>query len=508
MEGRQWGRGVGELVQLRTDCLRCDTRWTCSELRAGGCDSSIAGSELALIGDDEHASDFDLLLFEWQGYFGHRVFHVMGVTDMDDKILIRAKEEGLRPIDVAQRSELGFWNALHSLGVRPPDAITRVTEHMEQIVRYTRAIVDAGLAYVTDAGVYFDTREYERRGGSYRILGGDGTASEEVDGAGKKCAADFALLKRREKGVEAWGWDCEFGHVRPGWHIECSAMIESAFGPFSGHRLDVHSGGIDLRFPHHNNEVAQTCARHGGTLDASHCFGHFVHVGHVQIEGLKMSKSLKNFITVSQMLERFSSDTFRMFVLMHHYRGGTSYSEAKMEDAGAVLARLLRFVEQHRACIAGVTPAKWDDADTEASRDVESTRAQVEALLADDMRTHEALHRLLEMVTRVNRYASAGTAKSGILSAAACCVERFLTAAGVSTRGPELTDARATAAVDAAVSIRSRVKELGKRVPRDLRGQVFEVSDWARDAALHEAGVELKDAPDGTTTWSWRRNQQ
>jgi cysteinyl-tRNA synthetase len=206
---------------------------------------------------------------------GCQVHHVMNVTDVDDKILQRAALLGQNPTGLAREFEREFVRCMGALGVRTPVTMPRVTEHMEEIVKFVEKIVDAGFAHVRpNDGVYFNTAKLGSE--RYHVLGG---RSGEEEG-------DFVLWKNREKGSEGLGWDSCFGYGRPGWHIECSAMIESVFG--SGEKLDIHAGGIDLSFPHHNNEIAQTCARNG--CAPNELFGAFVHVGHLNIAGSKMSK--------------------------------------------------------------------------------------------------------------------------------------------------------------------------------------------------------------------------
>ncbi len=220
-----------------------------------------------------------------EALLGTQVMHVMNVTDVDDKILQRAALLGVAPQQLARENEREFATSMAALGVRPPVMMTRVTEHIAEIVAYVETIVAAGMAYVIPGdGVYFDTKKLGAE--RYQLLGG----AQPVEGD----KADFVLWKTKAEGTEAMGWSSPWGFGRPGWHIECSAMIDSAFG--SGAKLDVHSGGIDLAFPHHNNEIAQSCARHGG-CSHEQLFGVFMHVGHLHIEGLKMSKARIDFFS-------------------------------------------------------------------------------------------------------------------------------------------------------------------------------------------------------------------
>jgi cysteinyl-tRNA synthetase len=258
------------------------------------------------------------------------VKYCVGVTDIDDKIIQRAKELNIDWRQLAKQHEIGFFADMAALGVRPPTCIVRVSEHIDRIVSYIKELIDAGFAYRLESGWYFDTRRY---GPAYGALGpawaklpSDGnaeiaTADAEPTAAGKRDARDFALWKYADASANQVGWPSSLGYGRPGWHIECSAMTHAVFGD----RLDVHAGGVDLMFPHHCNEIAQSCA-HSGKQEWVNVF---LHTGHVHIEGRKMSKSLKNFITVREMLGDNPDEVasaFRWLCMMHHYRANITFN--------------------------------------------------------------------------------------------------------------------------------------------------------------------------------------
>lgn len=256
--------------------------------------------------------------------FGVRVQFVMGMTDIDDKIIARANECGVEPGVLAARFEGRFVEDMRMLGVRPPEATLRVSEHVDEIIAYIDGIMARGMAYESHQGVQFDTRAF---GDSYGACFGnqshvDAGAPEGASGSssvdddtggssakgGKRDARDFALWKAAKPGEPSW--PSPWGDGRPGWHIECSAMAHAVLGG----QLDLHSGGVDLAFPHHTNEIAQCEAFHGaaGSIVAgeggaasyqSPWVKAFVHTGHVYISGRKMSKSLKNFITIRELLQ-------------------------------------------------------------------------------------------------------------------------------------------------------------------------------------------------------------
>ncbi len=321
-------------------------------------------------------------------FWGYQVLLGVGVTDIDDKIISRAKEAGEEVAAFSRKWEIDFFHCMHSLGVLTPSAVVRVSEHMPDIISYIEKILLTGAAYRVKSGVYFDVSWLGDRYG--RLKGGITTASvnsdTNVEGGGefntiksekivdidsdspavggtcsdKKNLEDFALWKEAKPGEPSW--PSPFGPGRPGWHIECSAMSHTLFGD----TLDIHSGGIDLKFPHHTNEMAQSEAYSAALSEDGGCAicppptewcKHWIHTGHLHIEGRKMSKSLKNFITVREMLNKgedqhdggpcepgLAADTFRIFCLQHKYRDPVTYHDQCMADAISAHNTIIRFL--------------------------------------------------------------------------------------------------------------------------------------------------------------------
>lgn len=314
---------------------------------------------------------------------------VMNITDVDDKILAAAKETGEAPIALARRYEEDFWHDLDDLGCLRPHVVTRVTEHVDSdLIPFIQKIVDTGMAYVSDDGVYFDVCAYEAKLGQftkYGKLAPDSAASDFFSNnesapttPKKKDQRDFVLWKNKKEGEDLF-WSSPWGEGRPGWHIECSAMIHSVQKMFQAtHKFYVHAGGVDLKFPHHTNEIAQSEA-YLSTQQSSEWIPHWVHTGHLHIHGLKMSKSLKNFITIRELLEMESSaksalssppDDFRMWCLglSGSYRGSATYAEERMVEAKVTREKLVRFLMDGELWISGATehtPKKWTAADHE-----------------------------------------------------------------------------------------------------------------------------------------------
>lgn len=383
---------------------------------------------------------------------GKPILYAMGITDVDDKIIKRAAERNISPTDLARAYEAEFFEDMAALGVTPPTVVTRVTEHITEIVAYISKILERGLAYTTADGVYLDTAAMGVGYGKLMPSQSHGQGREEglspngepsdvdaiIGAAGKRSARDFALWKASRPGEPSW--PSPWGPGRPGWHIECSAMTHAVFGG----GLDVHAGGVDLAFPHHCNEIAQ-CEAHAGRVGASAhegaadgapgwrstwC-GVFLHTGHVHIAGSKMSKSLKNFITVREMMKQsggsgsgagYSADAFRVFVLSSRYRSHVTYSEDRLRDGQAWLARLGNVVDdafdalgraeglhgERPSAVTGTPPSApprlWNGADSSLLTSIASTQAAIHAALCNDFDTPTALSSLGSLSSSLGAY--------------------------------------------------------------------------------------------------------
>jgi cysteinyl-tRNA synthetase len=458
----------------------------------------------------------DIIQRLMEDLFGYNIQHVMGITDVDDKIIQRAAELQQTPSQLALEMEEEFSEAMTKLGVRPPVMKTRVTEHIEDVQQYIQTIWESGCAYKTDDGVYFDVSKLAE---DYFVLGGKGGGggglAGDISKHGKRNAEDFALWKFRQEGEEAIGWESRWGFGRPGWHIECSTFIEKAF---EDKRIDVHSGGIDLGFPHHNNEIAQSCARYGcGKEDL---FGAFVHVGHLHIDGQKMSKSLKNFTPVRELPG--SPDAFRMLCLLHHYKKNTNYSALKLEEATHVLDKLNRFVADFRAeekLTEEADSLRWTDADRQMFHRVNNVKSEMYHLLAEDMQTPEVVHALLHMISDLHKYTGERrTARNNlIVRQGVDMVEKFLVASGMAG-SPSTEKGRAVASeqqgdeeeealVDALVYLRKEVKKMSMGLAGKEKGVGFGLADYIRDdVLLKQRGISVKDLKNGESTWKYLKD--
>ncbi|XP_017033305.1 cysteine--tRNA ligase, cytoplasmic [Drosophila kikkawai] len=308
-----------------------------------------------------------------------------------------------------------FHNDMKSLNILPPDVLTRVSEYVPQIVTFIQKIIDNGLAYAANNSVYFDVNGFDRRekhhyaklvpeayGDTKSLQEGEGDLSVAEDRLSEKRSAnDFALWKASKAG-EPW-WDSPWGRGRPGWHIECSAMASDIFGP----ALDIHTGGVDLKFPHHDNELAQSEA----AFNEAEWVKYFLHTGHLTIAGCKMSKSLKNFVTIQEALKKHSATQLRLAFLLHSWKDTLDYSENTMEMATQYEKFLNEFflnVKDLTRHVLSEEPRRQFDAWTEVEAALQkkfaSSQEQVHAALCDNIDTRSALDAIRELVSASNVY--------------------------------------------------------------------------------------------------------
>nr|XP_003477556.1 probable cysteine--tRNA ligase, mitochondrial isoform X1 [Cavia porcellus] len=454
---------------------------------------------------------FDIIRRLLTRVFGCSVVMVMGITDVDDKIIRRASEMDMSPAALARLYEEDFRQDMAALKVLPPTVALRVTETIPQILAFIQGIVARGHAYATAEGnVYFDLRS---RGDKYGKLV-DVTpcpAAEAVD-SDKRYSGDFALWKAAKPGEVSWA--SPWGLGRPGWHIECSTIASTVFGS----HLDVHSGGMDLAFPHHENEIAQCevfhqCAQWGN---------YFLHSGHLHVKGQeeKMSKSLKNYITIKDFLGSFSPDVFRFFCLRSSYRSAIDYSEGAMLEAGHALRGLASFVEDARAYMQGQL-AGGPVSEAELWDRLSSTQGTVRTALADDFDTPRAVDAILGLVRQGNRQLRVATEGPGgprspaVLGAIIAYVEQFFETVGISLASQQCvsgdsSEAALRSMVDELVRFRLKVRQFAldtQAASRDAQQQqlrdrqpLLDACDALRqDLAAH--GISIKDRSITASTW-------
>jgi cysteinyl-tRNA synthetase len=415
----------------------------------------------------------------WLSASGYRVTYVRNITDIDDKIIQRARERGESVEGLTARYIAAMHEDFDALGIGKPDHEPRATAYLREIVQMIERLRERGFAYVGESGdVLYSVAKFEGYGrlSGKKLADLRAGARVEVDEQ-KRDPLDFVLWKRAKPGEPAW--ESPWGPGRPGWHIECSAMAVALLGP----HFDIHGGGMDLQFPHHENEIAQSCA----ACDAPFARV-WMHNGFVRVNEEKMSKSLGNFFTVREVLPRLRPEVLRFFLLSSHYRGPVNYTEDNLRQADAALMRLY-------LALRGVKPARRVET-------AEAT-AKFREAMDDDFNTPEALAAMQSLARELNVAKTAGDgAKSAKLAAELVRLGGHL---GLLERKPEEwlaapseltgTPAEALPIADAEVE-RLIAARVAARKARDFRE-----SDRIRDQ-LAARGIVLEDGATGT---SWRR---
>lgn len=349
---------------------------------------------------------FDMLR-RYLEYRGYEVTYVQNFTDIDDKMIARASLEGVTVKELSERFIREYYQDAEALGIRQASVHPRATDHIPQIIDLIKSLEEKGLAYVLDGDVYFDTAAWPEYGKLSGQSLDDLDAGSRVDvDEEKRSPADFALWKKQKPGEPAW--DSPWGMGRPGWHIECSAMSMA----YLGETFDIHCGGMDLMFPHHENEIAQS---EGGT--GKPFARYWMHNGFLNIDNRKMSKSLGNFFTIRDILKEYDAEDIRMFMLSAHYRSPLNFSREMMEQARASLLRLyaardkLSFLLQHAHDNA---PSEQEKAFIEKAEGTVSSWCEA---MDDDLNTAEAMGVLFDLVYDINTELQGSVAREAVLAA-------------------------------------------------------------------------------------------
>ena len=415
---------------------------------------------------------------------GYTVLMVMNFTDIDDKIIRRANETGEDPKELAEKFLRYFLEDMSALKVKPADVYPRVTEHIEDIIDFVKKLQEKGYAYEGSDGVYFEVQKFKDYGKLSGIKLEELRKGARVEpGEGKKNPEDFALWKKAKPGEPKWS--SPWGEGRPGWHIECSTMSTK----YLGESFDIHGGGNDLVFPHHENEIAQTEACTG-----KQWVKYWLHTGFVMVSGEKMSKSLGNFVTVRELLKRYDPEVIRLFVLQKHYRSPLDYTEEGIQHAKNNLERLYNTLENIRIAMEKAeTPFKWGSEEFEAYEVIREARRKFYEAMDDDFNTAEALKAVFEVSSAVNRYLTrVERPKESILRKA---LEFFRIVSEVFGIFEDYFKEQKAGEEEALIKLLIEVRaQLRKE-------RNFALADKIR-AELRELGIQLEDTPEGTV---WKR---
>jgi cysteinyl-tRNA synthetase len=334
---------------------------------------------------------FDVIVrhLRWLGY---EVTYVRNFTDVDDKIIARAAEQGVDPAALAEQFIASFSEDMTALGLLIPDVEPRCTEHMADIIALVQRLVDKGAAYVANGDVYFAVKNFLTYGQlSHRDIDQLQAGARVEIGDSKRDPLDFALWKAAKPGEPTW--DSPWGPGRPGWHIECSAMSARHLGE----SFDIHGGGADLAFPHHENERAQSEAAFGKSF-----VKYWIHNGFVRVNQEKMSKSLGNFFTVKEILTKWPAEVLRLFLIGQHYRSPLDFSDAALDEARRGLVRLYRGLANLREAV-NLGPAEGgDEPDDKLRKSVLEFTDQFLAAMNDDFNTAQALGLIFGLIRTTN----------------------------------------------------------------------------------------------------------
>jgi cysteinyl-tRNA synthetase len=435
---------------------------------------------------------FDMV-YRWLMASGYGVTYVRNITDIDDKIIRRAAEKGESIYVLTQF----FIDAMHederALGILPPTLEPRATQFIPQMLAMVAQLEQNGLAYrAADGDVNFAVRKFD----GYGKLSGksleDLRAGERVDvNSGKSDPLDFVLWKHaRDEEAEEVKWDSPWGKGRPGWHLECSAMGSELLG----NHFDIHGGGADLQFPHHENEIAQSEGAHRCRF-----VNYWMHNGFVRVDDEKMSKSLGNFFTIREVLKKYDAEVVRFFILRAHYRSPLNYSDTHLDDAKGALTRLYTALK--------LLPLPAGEVRGEGAPDWSEPHAQrFKAAMDDDFNTPEAMAVLFDLAKQVNITKSVETsaqlrALGGVLGLLQRDANEFAqgtshtvvvnAVAGAATASLMVSREIGPASVDQLIEARTAAKQ----------AKNFAEADRIRKELL-DAGIILEDSPQGTT---WRR---
>ncbi len=405
-------------------------------------------------------------------YIGYNVNFVQNFTDVDDKIINRAKEEGISAPEVSEKYIKEYFDDARALNIVPADTHPRVSENIQQIIEFVETLIEKGYAYEVDGDVYYSTRKFKDYGKLSKqnieeLEAGARIAVEEK----KKDPLDFALWKARKEESEI-AWESPWGMGRPGWHIECSAMSRRYLGP----TLDIHAGGQDLQFPHHENEIAQSEACNGVPFAK-----YWMHNAYITIDKEKMSKSLGNFFTVREIREKYKGEVIRYFLLSGHYRSPIDFNDNLMEMSKASLARFENARKNLEFLIEKGEGQMTDD-EKKVFESYDGYRAKFKEAMDDDLNTADAISAIFELVTAINQAVKDGASKEFAQKSLDTLLEL--------THVLGLLEAEEDADVD------DEIKKLVDEREAARAAKDFAKADQIRDE-LKAKGITLKDTPQG-----------
>ncbi|WP_457567620.1 cysteine--tRNA ligase [Desulfurobacterium sp.] len=433
----------------------------------------------AHIGHARSAIVFDVIR-RWFEHRGYTVTFVRNYTDVDDKIIKRANEKGITWKEIAEKYIKSFEEDMEALNVKEPSVKPKVTEHIPEIIEMVKGLIEKGHAYEADGDVYFAVETFPEYGKLSKRKTDELMAGARIaPGEKKRNPLDFALWKKSKNGEP--GWNSPWGVGRPGWHIECSAMSMK----YLGETMDIHGGGLDLIFPHHENEIAQSESYTGKQF-----VNYWMHNGFVMVNSEKMSKSLGNFFTIKEILEKFSPDVLRFFLISTHYRSPIDFSFERLKEAKTAFERIRNFLNAE-SVIKNI-PAK--EIIEGNPLNVEHYREMFYQAMDDDFNTAKALGILFEMIKEANTLKDRAIKeqtltvkeKESILKAISF-VKEMMKVLGFKLEENDKTKNREDELIKLLIDVRQQLR----------KEKNFKLADEIRNR-LKQLGIVLEDLPGGT----------
>ncbi|WP_073248259.1 cysteine--tRNA ligase [Caloramator proteoclasticus] len=410
-------------------------------------------------------------------YRGYQVKFIQNFTDIDDKMIKRANEEGVTVKDVAEKYIGEYYKDADALNLKRATVNPRATEYINEIIKFVKDLEDKGFAYAVDGDVYFDTTKFKEYGklSHQSIEDLEAGARIEVDER-KRNPMDFALWKAKKEGEPAW--QSPWGEGRPGWHIECSTMACSLLGE----TIDIHGGGADLVFPHHENEIAQSEARNGKPFAR-----YWMHAAYLNVNNQKMSKSLNNFFTAREILEKYDAEVIRMFMLSGHYRNPINFSLDLLEQARAGLERIYNSISNLEHVIEVSKYDAMKEEEKTFSLKLDEYRNRFIDVMDDDFNTADAISVIFDMVRDINSNINLESSKE--IAKKALDLIR------------ELGSPLAILQKNTKESLDEEIERLIEERQRARKEKNFALADKIRDD-LKAMGIILEDTPQGVR---WKR---
>lgn len=420
---------------------------------------------------------FDTLrrYFEYRGY---EVTYVQNFTDVDDKIIKRSHEEGISPSEVAEKYIREYFIDCDGLGIKRADVHPQVTDNIEQIIDFIEKLIEDGYAYESEGDVLFRTRKFEGYGklSHQNIEELELGARIDVDEK-KEDPLDFVLWKSKKDGEP--GWSSPWGEGRPGWHIECSVMSKR----YLGNTIDIHAGGQDLQFPHHENEIAQSESCNKATFAR-----YWMHNGYINVDGEKMSKSLGNFFTVREISEKYDLGLVRFFLLSTHYRNPVNFSDTVLEQAKSGLERLVNSRERAEFILSNL-PSSNTEEDKSLFDSISSYKTKFIEAMDDDLNTADAISVIFELAKFMNTNVSESSSRLFVEN----CLSLFDELTGVlniANKADDLDD-----------ELVKKVEDLIEKRSEAKKNKDFGLADRIRDE-LSSMGIVIEDTRQGV---KWKR---